>query len=160
VESSHASLQTAVLTPVALHLSMHKVPAKRLQRLFTPFRGRCHRRLSLQRRTHASLLPLCRASSQSNVSGPLSARQAVEAGDQLFKKKNYEQALSLYKKALQLSPDDDEARAAHYNAACAHTKLKQWLQAADSVKAAVNDYKLKLQVALEVRWQFAHICTL
>jgi tetratricopeptide (TPR) repeat protein len=59
--------------------------------------------------------------------------------------------LALYEKALQLSPNNDEARAAHYNAACAYAKLKQWPQAAESVKAAVNDYDLKLQVALEVR---------
>lgn len=81
---------------------------------------------------------------------PSSAREAVESGDQCFKNKEYETALSLYDKAMELKPDDDEARAARYNAACAHAKLKQWAAAVEDVEAAVNEYKLKIEVVLEV----------
>lgn len=51
---------------------------------------------------------------------------------------------------MQLSPDEDEARAALYNAACCHTKLKQWDSAVECAMKAINDYDLKLVVALRV----------
>jgi hypothetical protein len=134
---------------------MQTVPLNRLQRSRLPFTNCRQRTLSFHRRTRDSPSLRCSASVKSGGEVPSSAKDAVEAGDRLFKNKDYEEALALYEKALQLSPNDDEARAAHYNAACAHTKLKQWPQAADSARAAINDYNLKLQVALEVRWPSA-----
>lgn len=80
---------------------------------------------------------------------PRNATDAVETGTSEFKKKNYEEALRLYREAMAMKPNDDEARAAMYNAACAHTKLKQWPEAVAAVKSAVNDYNLKVVVALK-----------
>lgn len=51
---------------------------------------------------------------------------------------------------MQAEPSDDEARAALYNSACAHAKLKQWQPATDAVRKAVNDYQLRLTVAVKV----------
>lgn len=83
---------------------------------------------------------------------PRSAREAVELGQQSFDRADYTEALRLFKAALDLRPDNDEARAALYNKACAHARLKNWQEAADDVVSAVNDYGLKLEVAVKV-WQ-------
>ena len=87
------------------------------------------------------------------TSGPIpkSARDAVERGQQCFNRGAYADALQLFRVALELQPDEDEARAALYNGACAQAKLKQWQAAADSVARAVNEYSLKLEVAAKVR---------
>ena len=50
-----------------------------------------------------------------------------------------------------MRPNNDEARAAHYNAACCYTALGQWEEAADQLVVAVNDYDLKFSVAIKVR---------
>ncbi len=66
------------------------------------------------------------------------------------------EALRLFSEALDLQPTADEARAALYNSACCHAKLRQWQPAVDAISAAVNDYDLKLTVAFNVRrrpWQ-------
>ena len=73
----------------------------------------------------------------------------VERGLQLFQEGKYEEALPLFLRAMSQQPNEDEARAALYNAACAHTKLGQWQQAAESVVEAINKYELKLTVALK-----------
>ncbi|CAL8467582.1 g7120 [Coccomyxa elongata] len=62
---------------------------------------------------------------------------------------DYAEALRLFKAALDLRPNNDEARAALYNKACAHARLKDWQEAADDVVSAVNDYGLKLEVAVK-----------
>ncbi|KAK9909916.1 hypothetical protein WJX75_009447 [Coccomyxa subellipsoidea] len=80
---------------------------------------------------------------------PKSAREAVERGQQSFDRKEYAEALRLFKAALDLRPNNDEARAALYNKACAHARLKNWQEAADDVVRAVNDYGLKLEVAVK-----------
>lgn len=51
--------------------------------------------------------------------------------------------------AMERGPNSDEARAAKYNAACCYTKLKRWTEAAEAVQSAVNDYDLKLIVAMK-----------
>ena len=80
---------------------------------------------------------------------PTTATACVEAGLAVFEtKSDYQGALALFQRALTLNPNEDEARAALYNAACALTKLKRWQEAADAVVAAVNDHNLKLAVAL------------
>lgn len=50
-----------------------------------------------------------------------------------------------------MSPNDDEARAAKYNAACVHAQRKEWQDAVTCLKDAVNKYNLKAKVILEVR---------
>ena len=51
---------------------------------------------------------------------------------------------------MQLSPNEDEARAAKYNAACVHAQQKEWQKAVNCLKEAVNAYNLKAKVILEV----------
>lgn len=82
---------------------------------------------------------------------PASAREAVQDGQQAFDQAEYGEALRLFSAAMTLRPNDDEARAALYNGACAKVKLKDWQGAADDVSRAVNDYKLRLDVAMKVR---------
>lgn len=81
---------------------------------------------------------------------PRSATEAVEKGQQAFDRAEYEEALQLFSRAMALRPNEDEARAALYNGSCAKVKLKDWQGAADDVLRAVNDYKLKLEVAVKV----------
>ena len=50
-----------------------------------------------------------------------------------------------------------QARSAHYNRACAHVKLSNWKDAGEDIKAAINDYNLKLIVAYKV-WNAAMSC--
>ena len=76
------------------------------------------------------------------------AKEAVERGLAAFEAGDPAAALQLFLRAQQLQPDGDEARAAAYNAACAHTRLRQWQPAVDAIKRAVNEYDLKLTVAL------------
>lgn len=75
----------------------------------------------------------------------------MERGQQCFDRRQYAEALQLFQAALELQPDEDEARAALYNGSCAHARLKQWKAAADGVVRAVNEYSLKLEVAAKVR---------
>ncbi|KAL4854848.1 Protein LOW PSII ACCUMULATION 1 [Chlorella vulgaris] len=91
----------------------------------------------------------CRATSspQQNVAAS-TAKQAVELGLEAFEAGDTDAALTLFQKALSLQPDADEARAAAYNSACAHTRLRQWEPAVEAIKLAVNTHGLKLSVAL------------
>lgn len=73
----------------------------------------------------------------------------MERGLEAFQAGDAERALALFMRAQQLNPNDDEARAACYNAACAQTRLRQWQAAVDSLTRAVNEYDLKLTVALK-----------
>jgi len=63
--------------------------------------------------------------------------------------KDYAEAVRLYKLAMEMKPNDDEARAALYNMGCAQAKMKQWQPATDNILSAINDYGLKLSVALK-----------
>jgi tetratricopeptide (TPR) repeat protein len=84
---------------------------------------------------------------------PSSARDAIETATRLQKEKgDYAQAVLLYVRAMEMRPNDDEARAALYNMGCALAKQKQWDKATDCIMQAVNNYSLKLSVALKV-WQ-------
>ena len=74
----------------------------------------------------------------------------MEEGLKLFQKKSYAEAVEHFNTALELNPTDDEAMAALYNLGCAYTKQKQWKLASESIIRAINDYKLKLSVALKV----------
>jgi tetratricopeptide (TPR) repeat protein len=79
---------------------------------------------------------------------PATATACVETGLKQFEQGDAQGALKLFQRALELNPNDDEARAALYNSACALTKLKRWEEAANAVISAVNDRNLKLAVAL------------
>lgn len=82
---------------------------------------------------------------------PPSAEAAVEQGLEAFARGDTSEALSLFRKGLNLKPSKDEARAALYNSACCLVKEKQWQAAADAVAEAINDYGLKYAIALKVR---------
>lgn len=83
---------------------------------------------------------------------PESATDAIETGTRVFKEeKNSEEAIRLYQLAMQMQPNEDEARAALYNLGCAYAKQKRWKEASENIIRAINDYKLKLVVALKVR---------
>lgn len=88
------------------------------------------------------------------------ASEAVQKGQQAFDQGEFGEALRLFSSAMTLRPTDDEARAALYNAACAKAKLKDWQGAADDVLRAVNEFSLKLEVAVKVRLDInVHILT-
>ncbi|KAI7840112.1 hypothetical protein COHA_006153 [Chlorella ohadii] len=87
--------------------------------------------------------------SSSATAAPSTAKEAVERGLEVFAAGDTEGALALFLRAQQLSPNADEACAACYNAACAQTRLRQWDAAVASLTSAVNDYGLKLSVALK-----------
>jgi tetratricopeptide (TPR) repeat protein len=91
---------------------------------------------------------------------PKTAREAIERGQASFDRADYTEALRLFQAALNLSPNEDEARAALYNSACAHARLKNWQDAAEGVVKAVNEYSLKLEVAVKVRRSPACLCCL
>lgn len=86
--------------------------------------------------------------SDASTSSPSNAKEFVEEGLAKFEEKEYSKALEMFYEAMKLSPKEDEMRAALYNAACAHAKLGQWQDAADAIVRVVNDYNLKLVVAL------------
>ncbi|KXZ41224.1 hypothetical protein GPECTOR_636g744 [Gonium pectorale] len=81
---------------------------------------------------------------------PTSARDAIEVGTRVFNEdKDVDEAIRLYRLGLAMNPNEDEARAALYNLGCALAKQKKWAEAADSIVIAINDYRLKLAVALK-----------
>mmetsp|Transcript_28966 Transcript_28966/g.81575 ORF Transcript_28966/g.81575 Transcript_28966/m.81575 type:complete len:439 (+) Transcript_28966:185-1501(+) len=77
------------------------------------------------------------------------AREAIESSGSTFNEGRVEEALEGFLAALEMRPNDDEARAAHYNAACCYTKLGQWEEAADNIITATNKYDLKFMVAVK-----------
>jgi tetratricopeptide (TPR) repeat protein len=90
-------------------------------------------------------------STDPQTASPRTATEAVENGDLEFGNKDYAKALLLYQQAMQMGPNADEARAARYNAACAHVKLQQWEDAIACLESAVNEYNLKVMVIYKVR---------
>ena len=90
---------------------------------------------------------LCRSSEKS----PSIAESLVEQGLETFQKAdgNAAKALSLFIEASKVpNATEDELRAAVYNSACAYVKLKRWNEACAQIEKAINDYDLKLVVAL------------
>lgn len=79
------------------------------------------------------------------------AESLVEQGLELFQNGagNAEKALSLFVEASKVpNATDDELRAAIYNSACAYVKLKRWKEACSQIEKAINDYDVRLVVAL------------
>jgi hypothetical protein len=87
-------------------------------------------------------------SAQSSL--PTTAPAAIEAGLEAFQTGNPEKAYQLFSRAMELKTSEEEGRAASYNSACALTKLKRYKEAADQILLAVNEYGLKLDVAVKV----------
>ncbi|EFJ44781.1 acetylglucosaminyltransferase [Volvox carteri f. nagariensis] len=100
------------------------------------------------------LLVVARSSKPASASKPqyqpTSARDAIETATRVFKEQqDVDEAVRLYRLGLDMKPNEDEARAALYNLGCALAKQKKWAEASDSIVKAINDYKLKLTVALK-----------
>ncbi|GLC51467.1 hypothetical protein PLESTB_000505700 [Pleodorina starrii] len=90
------------------------------------------------------------SSSSKPLYQPTSARDAIETATRVFKEqKDVDEAVRLYRLSLDMKPNEDEARAALYNLGCALAKQKKWAEASESIVRAINDYKLKLAVALK-----------
>ena len=81
---------------------------------------------------------------------PASAKAAVERGLEAFAKGDTNEALTMFRKGMNMNPSQDEARAALYNSACCLAKEKQWQAAADAVAEACNKYGLKYSIAVKV----------
>lgn len=92
-----------------------------------------------------------RASTESKSMAPATAEEAVNKGLEFFDAKKYDDALRMFRAAMEKPVSRDEARAAEYNAACALVKLERWGEAADSVKRAIEEHDLKIDVAVQDR---------
>lgn len=85
-----------------------------------------------------------------STAGGSSAADCVARGLEAFAPPcNAELALQCFEDALQRNPSEDEARAAYYNKACALTRLKDFDGAAEALRVAVMDYRLRFDVALK-----------
>jgi tetratricopeptide (TPR) repeat protein len=83
---------------------------------------------------------------------PKSAKEAVEAGlNEFQQRRDYDEAVRLFKAALDLKPSSEEAAAALFNLGCAYAKQRKFKDAADAIGTAINEHNLKLGVALKVR---------
>ncbi|CAG9463674.1 unnamed protein product [Pedinophyceae sp. YPF-701] len=80
---------------------------------------------------------------------PNTPAEAVNKGLELFEEGNVQGALVLFEAAQEMNPNNDEARAAYYNAACCLTKLRKWEAATAAIETAVEKHDLKLIAALE-----------
>jgi TolA-binding protein len=82
---------------------------------------------------------------------PTTAKAAVEAGLQVFQEsKDYAEAVRLFKAALELQPNSEEAAAALFNLGCAYAKQRNFKAASEAIGTAINEHNLKLKVALQV----------
>jgi tetratricopeptide (TPR) repeat protein len=81
---------------------------------------------------------------------PTSAKDAIQAGTDAFNKdKDTEEAVRLLTLGLEMGPGQDEAMAAYYNLGCVYAKQKKYKQASEAIVKAINDYNLRLIVALK-----------
>jgi tetratricopeptide (TPR) repeat protein len=75
----------------------------------------------------------------------------VESGlDAFNSKRDYDEAVRLFKAAMQLQPSSEEAAAALYNLACAYAKQRKFKEACQALQEAVDDHNLKISVAINV----------
>lgn len=70
--------------------------------------------------------------------------------DAFNSKKDYDEAIRLFKAAMQLQPTSEEAAAALYNLACAYAKKRKFKEACQALQEAVDDHNLKISVAINV----------
>lgn len=151
-----AAIETSCKMMMQCGRALPAVPAQRRPRPFVQASGRpalapapVHRRSIAAHRCHATS-----TDGQATQYTPKSARDAIETATKLQKEqKDYKEAVRLYVKAMEMNPNDDEARAALYNMGCALAKQKQWVKSTECVMRAINDYNLKLVVALKVSSQ-------
>ena len=83
---------------------------------------------------------------------PKTAKEAVETGLSAFaERKDYDEAVRMFKAAMELQPDSEVACAALFNMGCAYARQRKFREAADAIGKAINEHQLKVSVALKVR---------
>eukprot|EP00879_Flechtneria_rotunda_P008535 GHRR01008942.1.p1 GENE.GHRR01008942.1~~GHRR01008942.1.p1 ORF type:complete len:328 (+),score=78.40 GHRR01008942.1:90-1073(+) len=81
---------------------------------------------------------------------PKTAREAVEAGLLAFNdRRDYDEAVRLFNAAMDLKPSSEVAAAALFNLGCTYAKQRRFKNAASAIGKAINDYDLKISVALK-----------
>lgn len=86
---------------------------------------------------------------------PKSAKEAVETGLVAFaERKDYDEAVRMFRTAMELKPTSEEAAAALFNMGCAYARQRKFKEAADAIGEAINKHQLKISVALKV-WGWA-----
>lgn len=84
--------------------------------------------------------PLCAVAEAGEASAAAAeartAKEAVETGLERFQEGDAAAALALFLRARELGPNEDESRAALYNAACAYARLARWREASECVISA------------------------
>jgi tetratricopeptide (TPR) repeat protein len=92
-----------------------------------------------------------KAEAKASKPQPKSAKEAVEAGlNEFAERRNYDEAVRLFKAAMDLKPSSEEAAAALFNLGCAYAKQRKFKDAAEAIGEAINEHNLKMSVALKV----------
>lgn len=82
---------------------------------------------------------------------PKSAKEAVGSGLSAFaERKDYDEAVRMFKAAMELKPSSEEACAALFNMGCAYARQRKFKEAAETIGKAINEHQLKVNVALKV----------
>ncbi|KAF6260240.1 hypothetical protein COO60DRAFT_918030 [Scenedesmus sp. NREL 46B-D3] len=88
-------------------------------------------RLSTHRH-HCIRVAAAKAETKPSKPQPKSAKEAVEAGLVEFgQRRDYDEAVRLFKAAMNLKPSSQEAAAALFNLGCAYAKQRKFKDAAD-----------------------------
>lgn len=146
--------------PVHLSVQDHMLASQHLRSAQLSLVGRassikcislCRNVASHGRRATTSVRVFAAAGTKSSKPTPSTAASAVEAGLKEFADtKDYNEAVRLFKAALDLKPSSEEAAAALFNLGCAYAKLRNFKGAAEAIGTAINEHNLKLTVALKV----------
>lgn len=138
----------AATVPGALHCWQRALPLKKYDAT-TIFSFAYHRRFQyILPSTGRLVLAASSSSSPPSSSEPATAESCVNLGLSLFSKGRVKDALQQFETALLLDPNPVEKQAALYNKACCHAYRGEGNKAADSLRIALRDYKLKFSVIL------------
>ncbi|WPT16545.1 Protein LOW PSII ACCUMULATION 1 [Picochlorum sp. SENEW3] len=127
----------------------HRLPCPSLPRHSVSPQTRVGDSALNRRRFESSIYVTCVSRQHVNASSKSQAELVVEKGLELFGEGQADKALQEFLRAQTLNPTEDEMRAAVYNSACAYVKLKRWQDASETLQRAINDYDVKLSVALK-----------
>lgn len=102
-------------------------------------------------RHHCIRVAAAKAEAKQSKPQPSSAKEAVEAGlNEFAQQRNYDEAVRLFKTAMELNPSSEEAAAALFNLGCAYAKQRKFKEASEAIGEAINEHSLKISVALKV----------
>lgn len=138
----------ATMVPGALH-RWQRTPLLKKYDVSTVLSFAYHRRFKyLLPSTGRLVLAASSSSSPPSSSKSATAESCVNLGLSLFSKGRVKDALEQFETALLLDPNPVEKQAALYNKACCHAYRGEGNKAADSLRIALRDYKLKFSVIL------------